>query len=149
MALVKMDLTKFETILYFPNKEDGSELVVADDGYDGGDQVKVRCLDLKLSDIDLGRFQITRKWSFSDAFYVLRPKEGPLKSNGSKVIVNGAKHRRVFYSPYCDTIFDENLSRLGDLRDLETDGVTVKELKDDVRTLHFRKGSLYEIGAGG
>ena len=143
----KIDLTRFETILYFPNKEDGSELVVADDGCGGVEQVSVRCLDLKLSDIDLTRFEITRKWSLSERFYVLRPKKGSLRSDGSGVIVNGINYRRVFYSPFCDALFDENLCRLGDLRNLETDGVCVKEVKNDIRKLHFRKGNLYEIVA--
>ncbi|MBU1246227.1 MAG: hypothetical protein ABIJ20_03855 [Nanoarchaeota archaeon] len=143
----KIDLTKFETVLYCPSREDGSETVIVDNGVDEVEECSRKGLDIKLSELELQKFVIKRRFGLIPEIYILKPKRGLAKSNGSQVRIGKKSYPRVFYSPFYDSLFDESFTKLGSLRYLETDGIRVREVRDDMRKLNFKKGRLYEITA--
>lgn len=130
----------YDSILFAP-EEDGLEIFMGSRGNGLEDLT-----DIDLSDISLAEVIIKK---LDNRYYEFIPRDGPVRVNGGTVKVNGESYFAVFYAPSQDALFSdrihnyEHLAPIGQLTDLETDGIRVKKAVTDQRI----KVPLYEIRA--
>jgi len=129
----------FDSVLYHPG-EDGLSVFVGARGNGLEDLTDVDFTEIPWDEVEIRKL--------GDRFYEFVPKQSV--SPGGVVNVRGERHYAVFYSPARDALYGdkmhnyEHLDVLGELNDLETDGVCVREAVTDDRI----EVPLYEFYSG-
>lgn len=125
------DKGDFDLILFHPAEKDGLVIFMGSRGNGLEDMT-----DVDFTEIPWGEVEIQK---LHNRLYELTPRPGPVRNNGGSVRVRGEKYPAAFYCPVKDALFSDKmrdymyLGPIGELTDLETDGIRARKAVTDTR----------------